>query len=76
MDTSLVLLFRYKDAQYRVTDETGTQICDYKALITTGIKIKSEHDRVSEDHISCDSLTFGYTDKEGSSNKIYSDDSL
>ena len=76
MDTSLVLLFRYKDAQYRVTDETGNQICDYKALITTGIKIKSQHDRVSEDNIACDSLNFSYTSKEGSANKIYSDDSL
>ena len=44
MEKSLVLLFRYKDAEYKVTDDSGTTIRDYGTLIATGIKIKAEHD--------------------------------
>ena len=41
MDKSLILLFRYKGAEYKVTDDTGSTIRDYGTLIATGIKIKT-----------------------------------
>ena len=73
----MILLFRYKDAEYKVTDDTGTRMKDYRTLLETGRKITMQHDNTGE-KISFDQLEFSYQSfsQNGRRFKIFSDESL
>ena len=45
IERSLVLHFRYMQAEYKVTDDTGIMIKDYQTLLATGSRIRAEHDK-------------------------------
>ena len=75
IEKSLILHFRYKGAEYKVTDDTGSTIKDYSNLIATGIRIKAEHDR-NYSETPLDSLKFSYVNRDKKTLNIFSDDSL